>query len=144
MNDESSIVFDFFPQIDCSNLLQKEKNSKKSLTTILSEYAPKALVRVLLQEKDYNLAQLKKTELETIARNCNQCQISLSQTDGFDRAEVTKGGISVDEISPKTMESKKCPGLYFLGEALDVTGMLGGYNLHWAFASAKMFIDGLN
>lgn len=143
MQEEARITFDFIPQIDCATLLQKEKSSKKNVTSILANYIPKSLVRVLLQDKDYNLAQLKKAEAEIITKTFNHCNLTFSQLDGFDRAEVTKGGICVDELFPKTMESKKCPGLYFLGEALDVTGMLGGYNLHWAFASAKMFIDGL-
>ena len=73
----------------------------------------------------------------------NNFKIVVDKLDGFDKAEVTRGGICVDEIFPKTMECRKVPGLFFLGEALDVTGMLGGYNLHWAWASAKMFIDGL-
>ena len=84
--------------------------------------------------------------LSTIFNICcifNNFKIVVDKLDGFDKAEVTRGGICVDEIFPKTMECRKVPGLFFLGEALDVTGMLGGYNLHWAWASAKMFIDGL-
>ena len=69
--------------------------------------------------------------------------LSDEQLDGYDRAEVTRGGLSVDEIFPKTMECRKCPGMYFIGEALDVAGMLGGYNIHWAWASAQMLVNGL-
>jgi predicted flavoprotein YhiN len=98
----------------------------------------------LLKEKDYNLSQIKKSEIEEVAKTFNHFEIEVEKLDGFDKAEVTRGGISVDEIFPKTMEARKCSGLYFIGEALDVTGMLGGYNLHWAWASAKMFIDGLD
>ena len=97
----------------------------------------------LLDLLDYNLAQIKKSEIEEISKTFNHLVIEVEKLDGFDKAEVTRGGISVDEIFPKTMEARKCSGLYFIGEALDVTGMLGGYNLHWAWASAKMFIDGL-
>ena len=145
---ETEITFDFMPEIDVTTLIQEEKQSKKSLTNILSEYLPKSLVKVLLEkvfgsEKIPDLPQMKKSEMEEIGKVFNQCKILISDLDGFDKAEVTGGGVSVDEIFPKTMESKKCPGLYFIGEALDVTGMLGGYNLHWAWSSANMFISGL-
>lgn len=143
VNGKTQIVFNFLPDIDVGNLIQKEKTSKKSLVNILSEFLPKSLVKILLKEKDYNLAQIKKSEIEEISKTFNHLVIEVEKLDGFDKAEVTRGGISVDEIFPKTMEVRKCSGLYFIGEALDVTGMLGGYNLHWAWASAKMFIDGL-
>jgi predicted flavoprotein YhiN len=86
---------------------------------------------------------MKKADIENVKKVFHNFKIEVAQLDGFDKAEVTRGGVSVDEIFPKTMEARKCSGLYFIGEALDVTGMLGGYNLHWAWASAKMFIDGL-
>lgn len=148
MKGETEITFDFMPEIDVATLIQEERQSKKSLINILSEYLPKSLVKVLLEkvfgsEKIPDLPQMKKSEMEEIGKVFNQCKILISDLDGFDKAEVTGGGVSVDEIFPKTMESKKCPGLYFIGEALDVTGMLGGYNLHWAWASANMFISGL-
>ena len=143
VNGKTQIIFNFLPDIDVENLIQKEKTSKKSLVNILSEFLPKSLVKILLKEKDYNLAQVKKSEMEEVAKTFNHLVIEVEKLDGFDKAEVTRGGISVDEIYPKTMEARKCSGLYFIGEALDVTGMLGGYNLHWAWASAKMFIDGL-
>ena len=143
VNGKTQIIFNFLPEVDVENLIQKEKTNKKSLANILSEYLPKSFVKVLLKEKDYNLSQIKKSEIEEVAKTFNHFVIEVEKLDGFDKAEVTRGGISVDEIFPKTMEARKCPGLYFIGEALDVTGMLGGYNLHWAWASAKMFIDGL-
>ena len=141
VNGKTQIIFNFLPEVDVENLIQKEKTSKKSLANILSEYLPKSFVKVLLKEKDYNLSQIKKSEIEEVAKTFNHFEIEVEKLDGFDKAEVTRGGISVDDIFPKTMETRKCPGLYFIGEALDVTGMLGGYNLHWAWASAKMFIN---
>ena len=143
VNGKTQIILNFLQEVDVENLIQKEKTSKKSLVNILSEFLPKSLVKILLKEKDYNLAQIKKSEIEEISKTFNHLVIEVEKLDGFDKAEVTRGGISVDEIFPKTMEARKCSGLYFIGEALDVTGMLGGYNLHWAWASAKMFIDGL-
>ncbi len=143
VNGKTKIIFNFIPQVDVLNLIQSEKNSKKSLQNVLSEFLPKSLVKVLLNEKEYNLSEIKKSEIENIAKTFNHLEIEVDKLDGFDKAEVTRGGICVDEIFPKTMECRKVSGLYFIGEALDVTGMLGGYNLHWAWASAKMFIDGL-
>lgn len=142
VNGPTEIQFNFLPTIDVINLIQSEKNSKKSLVTIFSEFLPKSFVKSLLG-KEYDLSQIKKSEIEEIGNIFNNFKIVVDKLDGFDKAEVTRGGICVDEIFPKTMECRKVHGLFFLGEALDVTGMLGGYNLHWAWASAKMFIDGL-
>ena len=71
-------------------------------------------------------------ELETAAHHW---QVTPSGTEGYDKAEVTAGGVDTDELSAKTMESKKVPGLYFIGEVVDVTGHLGGFNFQWAWAS---------
>ena len=143
VNGATEITVNFLPDCDVAALIQASRSSKKSLAGILSEHLPKALVRVLLAGREYNLAQMKKSEVEEVAAAFNRQKMVISQVDGYDRAEVTRGGVSVDEIFPKTMESRKCPGLYFIGESLDVTGMLGGYNLHWAWASAQMLVDGL-
>ena len=143
VNGATEITVNFLPDCDVAALIQASRSSKKSLAGILSEHLPKAVVRVLLAGREYNLAQMKKSEVEEVAATFNRQKMVISQVDGYDRAEVTRGGVSVDEIFPKTMESRKCPGLYFIGEALDVTGMLGGYNLHWAWASAQMLVEGL-
>lgn len=139
----TEIQFDFAPDLDVMTLIQDCRSGKKSLANVLSEYLPKAVVKVLLQGKEYNLAQMKKAEVEAVGQAFNRHTMVISQLDGYDRAEVTRGGLSVDEVFPKTMECRKCPGLYFIGEALDVTGMLGGYNIHWAWASAQMLVNGL-
>ena len=139
----TEIQFDFAPDLDVMTLIQDCRSGKKSLANVLSEYLPKAVVKVLLQGKEYNLAQMKKAEVEAVGQAFNRHTMVISQVDGYDRAEVTRGGLSVDEVFPKTMECRKCPGLYFIGEALDVTGMLGGYNIHWAWASAQMLVNGL-
>lgn len=143
VNGATEITVNFLPDCDVAALIQASRSSKKSLAGILSEHLPKAVVRVLLAGREYNLAQMKKSEVEEVAAAFNRQKMVISQVDGYDRAEVTRGGVSVDEIFPKTMESRKCPGLYFIGESLDVTGMLGGYNLHWAWASAQMLVEGL-
>ena len=143
VNGATEITVNFLPDCDVAALIQASRSGKKSLAGILSEHLPKAVVRVLLAGREYNLAQMKKSEVEEVAAAFNRQKMVISPVDGYDRAEVTRGGVSVDEIFPKTMESRKCPGLYFIGEALDVTGMLGGYNLHWAWASAQMLVEGL-
>ena len=81
--------------------------------------------------------QLKVTEMETLL-SLKQYAFAPAGTFGYSRAEVTKGGIDTNEIDSKTMMSKKCEGLYFVGEVLDVTGRLGGYNFQWAFSSAAV------
>jgi predicted flavoprotein YhiN len=79
---------------------------------------------------------LTKNEFEKLKKLKNY-QLSPAGNYGFKKAEVTKGGIKIDKIDPKTLQSKLQKGLYFMGECLDVTGELGGYNLHFAFSCAK-------
>ena len=139
----TEITVDFAPGLDVARLIENSRGSRKSLASLLSERLPRALVRVLLAGREYDLAQIRRGEVTAVSDTFNRSRLVISQVDGYDRAEVTRGGVSVDEIFPKTMESRTCPGLYFIGEALDVTGMLGGYNLHWAWASAQMLVEGL-
>ena len=139
----TEITVDFAPGLDVARLIEDSRGSRKSLAGLLSERLPRALVRVLLAGREYDLAQIRRGEVTAVSDTFNRSRLVISQVDGYDRAEVTRGGVSVDEIFPKTMESRTCPGLYFIGEALDVTGMLGGYNLHWAWASAQMLVEGL-
>ena len=79
--------------------------------------------------------QFSPTELESVVREIQHMRVSPSGTEGFRKAEVTAGGVSTSELSSKTMEAKRIPGLYFIGEVVDVTGQLGGYNFQWAWAS---------
>jgi predicted Rossmann fold flavoprotein len=80
--------------------------------------------------------QLDKNELEKIAETLNGWQVKFDDTEGYDKAEVTLGGVDTSELSSQTMESKLVGGLYFIGEVVDVTGWLGGYNFQWAWSSA--------
>ena len=82
------------------------------------------------------LANIKDERLIELGTTLNGWQLKPSGTEGYRTAEVTRGGIDTDEVSSKTMESKLQEGLYFIGEVLDVTGWLGGYNFQWAWASA--------
>ena len=79
--------------------------------------------------------QLSSREIETLAGMLNSWNVRFTDTEGYDKAEVTLGGVSTDELSSQTMECKKVDGLYVIGEVVDVTGWLGGYNFQWAWAS---------
>ena len=81
------------------------------------------------------LPQTRTSELEQLARLVHEWPIRPAGTEGYPKAEVTVGGIATSELSSKTMEARKVPGLYFIGEVVDVTGWLGGYNFQWAWAS---------
>jgi hypothetical protein len=81
------------------------------------------------------LGQYSAKELEEIARRVHAWPITPAGTEGFQKAEVTLGGVDTNELSSKTMEARRVPGLYFIGEVVDVTGHLGGYNFQWAWSS---------
>ena len=89
-----------------------------------------------------NIADFRDNELKQIAEHVNNFEINDAKSIGLQSAEVTAGGVSTEQVSSKTMESKLCPGLFFAGEVMDITGDLGGFNLQWAFASG--YVAGLN
>jgi predicted flavoprotein YhiN len=84
---------------------------------------------------DRSITDLKNSILLNIADSLHQFRVPINGSEGYQKAEVTIGGIDTDELSSKTMESKKIPGLFFIGEVVDVTGWLGGYNFQWAWSS---------
>lgn len=136
------IHINLLPNINAGNLLlcHKQKHPKQHIRTALQPYFPKKLLAVLEMHfwQDYQhseLANIKDKELISIGSSLNNWQIKPSGTEGYRVAEVTLGGVDTNEISSKTFESKLCSNLYFIGEVLDVTGQLGGYNFHWAWAS---------
>ncbi|TRW48293.1 NAD(P)/FAD-dependent oxidoreductase [Aliidiomarina halalkaliphila] len=116
----------------------RAEQPKLSLANALSRWLPKRLVQVLIERGQWpnkNLADLSNQAIDTIDRDIHGWVIKPNGTEGYRTAEVTLGGVNVDEVSSKTMESLKQPGLYFIGEVLDVTGWLGGYNFQWAWSS---------
>lgn len=137
------IIINFIPNFNLTSFIEENKNNKKSLTNLLSQYIPKSLIKTLFKNKDYYLNKIKKSEIIELYSMLNNFKISINSVDGFNKAEVTAGGVSVDSIYPANMESRSCSNLYFIGETLDITGMLGGYNLYWAWVSAKVLIDNL-
>lgn len=141
----SEVEINLLPQIDLLDEL-KEKQKKRSnaeLKTVLAEYMSKNMVQVFLQlwfaDSGYANKALKHfnhQQFQEIAGQFHRWVFKPSGTEGYRTAEVTSGGVSTEELSSKTMEAKKQQGLYFIGEVLDVTGQLGGFNFQWAWASA--------
>ena len=112
--------------------------SEIELVNLLSRYLPRRFAKAWceLYVSSRPLKQYNSRELQEIASEIHHLQLTPSGTEGFRKAEVTAGGVSTAELSSQTMEAKRVPGLYFIGEVVDVTGQLGGYNFQWAWASA--------
>ncbi|MGM0526033.1 MAG: NAD(P)/FAD-dependent oxidoreductase [Pseudomonadota bacterium] len=137
-----SVSINLLPDIDAYPWLkeQQAQQPKTRLATVIQAHFPKRVMQALADEHQWpveqRLADTSNAQLEAVAETLNHWQLKPNGTEGYRTAEVTIGGVNVDEISSKTMESKKQPGLYFIGEVVDVTGWLGGYNFQWAWASA--------
>ena len=134
-----AISIDWLPGEEVGALLDTARleHPKQQLKTLLGRLLPARLVAELLPSAilETPLAQLGKTQRETIRQQLHHWRITPGGTEGYRTAEVTRGGVDCDAVSSKTMEAKAVPGLYFIGEVLDVTGWLGGYNFQWAWAS---------
>ena len=133
---EKQMIINFAPNIKVFEFLKSKKqtNGKKTIANVLSEFLPNKFAHFICDDTR-NIADFKDSELTKIATRTNQFEINDAHTTGLQSAEITVGGVSVAEISSKTMESKLCDGLYFAGEVMDIAGDLGGFNLQWAFAS---------
>ena len=133
------ISINLLPDSDVISLLSARQSSQPNtrLKTVLTELLPKRLLPALFDQEilDKPLQELSKERFSEISRQLQQWQVKPGGTEGYRTAEVTLGGIDCDEISSKTMQSNKVSGLYFIGEVLDVTGWLGGYNFQWAWSS---------
>jgi predicted Rossmann fold flavoprotein len=137
----NELSINLLPDRDAVNWLLENKNQYKGLLkNLLSQLLAKSLVQELQQlwwsnSEQKLLAEFSDRELQTIGQQLNHWLVKPAATEGYRTAEVTLGGIDTNSISSKTMEAKQQPGLYFIGEALDVTGHLGGYNFQWAWSS---------
>ncbi len=132
------VTIDLAPGRDLAAELAAAKSagSKALVSTLLSEQLPKRLVqRWLAQGGDRPLHQLAARELAAIAASFHTWELLPAGTEGYRKAEVTRGGIDTRELSSQTMEARRVPGLHCVGEVVDVTGWLGGYNFQWAWAS---------
>lgn len=143
-----AVEIDLLPTNNILDILQELRQSspKLQLKTVLSRYLPKKLVEHWFEQqllKDQAIAQLSKTELQHLDQFIHYWHFIPNGTEGYRTAEVTMGGVDTDYISSKTMEAKAISGLYFIGEVLDVTGWLGGYNFQWAWSSAYACAEGI-
>ena len=139
------IQIDLLPGTDARELLESNRTNKKRVDNFFAELIPAKVAERLLNPggRAKPLAQLSERETEVTAAALNEWTVRFRETEGYDKAEVTLGGVSTDELSSKTMETRKVPGLYFIGEVVDVSGWLGGYNFQWAWASAAAAADAI-
>ena len=137
-----SISIDLLPDLNATDLLleYKSSSSKSLLRNLLSQQLSKGLVLELQtlywpDHAEKPMAEIPDAVLKEVAHKLGNWQLKPSGTEGYRTAEVTLCGVDTDHLSSKTMECKTQPGLYFVGEVMDVTGHLGGYNFQWAWAS---------
>ncbi len=136
------VIINLLPQINATDWLLEAKLSegKTWLKTLLAHHLAKSLVKELqalwqVDCMDTALAECSDKQLIALGQQLNYWRVKPSATEGYRTAEVTLGGVDTDAISSKTMEAKQQPGLYFIGEVVDVSGHLGGYNFQWAWSS---------
>ena len=135
------VSINLLPDVDLADFLdtQRAEHPNQSLKNTLAMQLPKRLVECLQQLgqiPDVTLKQLNVREQQTLVETLTNWRVQPNGTEGYRTAEVTLGGVDTNELSSRTMEAKKAPGLYFIGEVMDVTGWLGGYNFQWAWSSA--------
>ena len=135
----NNIKINLSPKLDVFELLEREKklNPKHDIINIITEILPKRLASIICKENNVsgNISELPNKLLKQLSESINTWIISPIGSEGYRTAEVTLGGVDTNEISSKTMMSKNNPGLFFIGEVVDVTGHLGGYNFQWAWSS---------
>ncbi|MGI8431905.1 MAG: NAD(P)/FAD-dependent oxidoreductase, partial [Chthoniobacterales bacterium] len=129
-----AVTLDLLPQISGDDWMQ---GGRRSTQQLLEQHWPArfAAAWCARHASAKPLAQLSKRERKSLAELVHHWPILPNDTEGYPKAEVTVGGVATSELSSKTMEARKVPGLYFIGEVVDVTGWLGGYNFQWAWAS---------
>jgi len=134
-----NIKVNLSPKLDVDKFLNDRKisNPKQDISITVSEILPKRLAHIICNENNVNgnICELSNKILTSLSNSINAWAINPTGTEGYRTAEVTLGGIDTEEISSKTMMSNKHPGLFFIGEVVDVTGHLGGYNFQWAWSS---------
>ncbi len=132
-----AVTIDLLPGMNAEQLLSTHRSSRKELATVLEAYLPARFIRVWLDLHDGSrpMNALSTPQIQDLAEQLTRWRVIPSGTEGFAKAEVTVGGVDTRALSSKTMEARSVPGLYFVGEVVDVTGWLGGYNFQWAWAS---------
>ncbi|WP_408607248.1 NAD(P)/FAD-dependent oxidoreductase [Colwellia chukchiensis] len=135
-----AVTINLLPETPITELIRqwRELHGQKSLKNMLSTVLPKRFIDSLIKHKhisDKTLNQISNDDVSYLGQYLHQWQIKPNGTEGYRTAEVTLGGVDTDELSSKTFEAKKAQGLYFIGEVIDVTGWLGGYNFQFAWSS---------
>ena len=131
------ISIDLLPGMKALELFAANRAGGKELRSVLRQVLPERFVDLLHRRRSLarSIAQLPQRELEQVARELHEWEVRPADSEGYPKAEVTVGGVDTAELSSKSMEARKAPGLYFIGEVVDITGWLGGYNFQWAWAS---------
>ncbi len=135
--DWSPVALDLLPGMDAEHWLLEHAAERTLLANLLAERLPRRFAHAWCELHGWlrPLNQFRHAELRTIAATLSAWKLTPSGTQGYAKAEVTLGGVDTRGLSSKTMEARDCPGLYFIGEVMDVTGHLGGYNFQWAWSS---------
>ena len=133
------IFIDLAPDVHLSEKLQEVKLSqgKSDILTVMAKILPRRLAAAILEREGVSgrISDLTSVEVDRLHAAVHRWQLYPSGSEGYRTAEVTLGGVDTSALSSKTMETHACPGLYFVGEVIDVTGHLGGYNFQWAWSS---------
>jgi predicted Rossmann fold flavoprotein len=133
------IAIDLLPGSDAAEMLQaaRQQNGKQAVHNFLGTLLPRRLAAAIAGTPEYQgtLGDLSGEKLRALAASVNDWRVIPTGTEGYRTAEVTLGGIDTRDLDSKTLQAKAVPGLYFIGEVVDVTGWLGGYNFQWAWAS---------
>jgi len=134
---DAPMSIDLLPKINIKEVMIANNSSTKKLGNFLVEFIPARVIELVLEDQliERPMNQIGNAQLEKVGARLNNWQLNFIDTEGWHKAEVTLGGVSTAELSSQSMESKKVPGLYFIGEVVDVTGWLGGYNFQWAWSS---------
>ena len=134
-----SLNIDLCPEKNIFNFLLNKRNTspKQSINSIISSFLAKRLATIICEENKItgNIGELSNKNIKKLSDSINNWIVEPIGTEGYKTAEVTLGGVDTNELSSKTMMSKKNPGLFFIGEVVDITGHLGGYNFQWAWSS---------
>jgi hypothetical protein len=137
MREGEAVEFDLLPETDAATMLAEARSEAIDATTLLTRYWPRRFAEAWCARyaPPRKLPHFTATDMKNLITFLKGWPLHFSGTEGYPKAEVTLGGVDTRELSSKTMEARKAPGLFFIGEVVDVTGWLGGYNFQWAWAS---------
>ncbi|HLT87099.1 MAG TPA: aminoacetone oxidase family FAD-binding enzyme [Sphingobacterium sp.] len=142
-----TFTIDLLPKFRLDELIKSERmaGGKRTVGQLLNNYFTKKMVEALGKYLpiDLKIASLSKADAKSVYDTIHKFVVKPAGDKGYDKAEVMRGGVATDELNPRTLEAKKQPGLYFGGEAVDITGWLGGYNFQWAWASGYLIAQDL-